>query len=451
MKIYENTIVYVQCVGSFATGGPELLHQFASYLVSRGVKTYMIYTGVDITKENPVCECYKHYNIPYTDSIVNNERNIIVVSETATNIACFSWLKVRKVIWWLSVDNFFHSIAYNYSITESNALKIRYEKYYSFEPDFQVEHWAQSEYARQFLIFNGIPDNSIKMVSDYLNLIFLDSLVAKRANVQEKSKENIVLYNPKKGLEFTNKLISYAPDIKWIPIINMTKDEVVDLLGIAKIYIDFGNHPGKDRLPREAAVSGAVVITNKRGSARNEMDVPIPSTYKFDDTEESIPEIIEKIKYVFNEYDECIKHFQSYVDSIFREPLKFRNEVDAALDFSLVNMKPTICLFDISYENILKLKAKIRNSNSHRLQYVINNVFKETDMSLEKELCCIDTSCARQLYLEGRINKFICSDSITDNQQSFFDLIKAIGIDDEDWDILSLRSDISKKCPNDSV
>lgn len=441
MKIYEDTIVYVQCVGGLATGGPELLHQFASYLISRGVETYMIYTGVDITKEDPVCECYKHYNIPYTEDIVNNERNIIVVSETATNIVCFDWLNVRKVIWWLSVDNFFGVLYYNYMQTESRALEKKYVKYYSFEPDVQVEHWAQCEYARRFLLFNDIPEDKIKMVTDYLNLIFLDSLVAKRNNVEEKEKENIVLYNPKKGLEFTKKLIEYAPDIKWVPIINMTRDQVVNLLESAKVYIDFGNHPGKDRLPREAAVSGAVVITNKRGSAGNETDVPIPSTYKFDDVDERIPEIIEKIRYVFDEYDECRKHFQFYVDSIFKEPLRFRNEVDAALDFSLVNRRPIICLFDVSYDNILKLKSKIKKYDSHRIQYAVNSGFDESEKSGDTELCCIDTSCARQLYLEGRINKFICSDSITDNQEFFLDLIKKIGIDDEDWDIFSLKND----------
>ena len=443
MKIYEDTIVYVQCTGGLASGGPELLHQFASYLISRGVETYMVYSAVDITKEDPVCECYKHYNVPYTGEIDNNERNIIVVSETATNIVCFDGLKLRKVIWWLSVDNFYDLISYNYRLTAPRALEKKYVKYYSFEPDVQVEHWVQCEYAKRFLMFNDIPEDNIKMVTDYLNLIFLDGLVAKRNIIQEKERENIVLYNPKKGLGFTKKLIEYAPDIKWVPIINMTRDQVVNLLESSKVYIDFGNHPGKDRLPREAAVSGAVVITNKRGSAGNEIDVPIPSTYKFDDEDERIPEIIEKIRYVFEEFEECRNHFRFYVDSIFKEPLKFRNEVDTVLDFSLVNMRPIICLIDISYDNILKLKSKIQKYDSHRIQYAVSPGSDDSEKTEDSELCCIDTSSARQLYLEGRINKFICSDSITDNQEYFFDLIRKIGIDDEDWDIFSLKKEKS--------
>jgi len=33
-----------------------------------------------------------------------------------------------------------------------------------------------------------------------------------------------------------------------------------------QVYIDFGHHPGQDRLPREAVQCGCVVITGKRGS-----------------------------------------------------------------------------------------------------------------------------------------------------------------------------------------
>ena len=33
-----------------------------------------------------------------------------------------------------------------------------------------------------------------------------------------------------------------------------------------QVYIDFGHHPGQDRLPREAVQCGCVVITGTRGS-----------------------------------------------------------------------------------------------------------------------------------------------------------------------------------------
>jgi len=44
-----------------------------------------------------------------------------------------------------------------------------------------------------------------------------------------------------------------------------------------KLYVDFGKHPGKDRMPREAAVHGCCIITGRRGAAGNPFDIPIPN------------------------------------------------------------------------------------------------------------------------------------------------------------------------------
>lgn len=48
------------------------------------------------------------------------------------------------------------------------------------------------------------------------------------------------------------------------------------------IYIDFGEHPGKDRIPREAAMRDLIVITGRDGAAVNDVDVSIPKKYKID-------------------------------------------------------------------------------------------------------------------------------------------------------------------------
>ena len=48
------------------------------------------------------------------------------------------------------------------------------------------------------------------------------------------------------------------------------------------IYIDFGEHPGKDRIPREAALRNLIVITNRNGAAVNNIDVPIDNMFKID-------------------------------------------------------------------------------------------------------------------------------------------------------------------------
>lgn len=82
----------------------------------------------------------------------------------------------------------------------------------------------------------------------------------------------------------------------------MTRDEVAKLLSTAKVYIDFGNHAGKDRIPK-AAISGCCVITGKDGSAKFYEDVPIDEEFKFKTINKNIPLIVEKIKHCFDNYE----------------------------------------------------------------------------------------------------------------------------------------------------
>jgi hypothetical protein len=92
-----------------------------------------------------------------------------------------------------------------------------------------------------------------------------------------------------------------------------------EVLETSKVYIDFGNHPGKDRIPREAAISGCCVITGKRGAARFYQDVPIPEEYKFDDNTESIPAIVRQIKTCIANYGNHFHDFDQYRTMIREE------------------------------------------------------------------------------------------------------------------------------------
>ena len=97
---------------------------------------------------------------------------------------------------------------------------------------------------------------------------------------------------------------NFTRDINWVPLVGMSNDQVLNYLKTSKVYIDFGNHPGKDRLPREAAICGCCIITGKKGAAAFKEDIPISETYKFDDKASSIPYIVEKIRLLLKNYDE---------------------------------------------------------------------------------------------------------------------------------------------------
>ena len=63
-------------------------------------------------------------------------------------------------------------------------------------------------------------------------------------------------------------------------VVGMTRSEVVSTLQGCGIYLDLGHHPGKDRMPREAALSGALTVVARRGSGAFFADVPVPWEHK---------------------------------------------------------------------------------------------------------------------------------------------------------------------------
>lgn len=345
IEIYPNTKIYVVAPANSATGGPELLHQLVFNLRNNlNIDAYMFY--IPKNHPNPVHPAYIEYKNPYVREVEDKEENILIVPEVIQGIKVLgNYKNIRKSIWWLSVDNLylsyvFHSkknfffqrainkisrIILGKSLIDVTELALRKLKDFNLSTFKEINdlikqvdfHLAQSYYAINHLKSINIPDDKIYYLSDYLNLDFL------KTQTDLSKKENIVVYNPKKGFQFTKKIIKSAKDIKFIPLINMTREEVIKTLQRAKVYIDFGNHPGKDRIPREAAILGCCVITGKRGSAAFFEDVPIPEEYKFEDKEENIPEIVEKIRDCFENFEERYKDFEYYRQVIRGEPQKF--------------------------------------------------------------------------------------------------------------------------------
>ena len=320
LKVNRNTKIFVACPGNTATGGPELLHQLVYELNNLGLNSYMFYYSK--SKKNPVHAAYEEYKNPYVLSIEDNKENVFIVPETRTRLI-YDYDQIQKVIWWLSLDNYYEVIGqYNFlkKIKKILLQKVGLLRVYRFENN-NIFHLVQSEYVKQHLEVKNI--SKIFYLSDYLNDIFIEQQLKKI----KISKENIVLYNPEKGYEFTSKLINKSDDIKFIPIENMTRNEVANILSRAKVYIDFGHHPGKDRLPREAAISGCCVITGKRGSAGYYEDVPIEDEFKFEDNSDNIRRILKKIKNCFLEYDSNSEKFNFYRKKIKNEQDIFISDI----------------------------------------------------------------------------------------------------------------------------
>jgi hypothetical protein len=328
LKIYNSSIVYVAAPANVATGGPELLHQLVYELRKIGVEALMYYYNVPKSGKM-VHEAYISYENPYSLKIEDRESNVLIVPETRTDIL-FDYREIQKVIWWLSID--FYYLSKNAKISLAKRIKnflrgIKTAKRnFSFEDDSETNilHFVQSEYARRHLVLESISEKKIYYLSDYINPHF----IAMQSANTDIVKKDVVAYNPKKGMEFTKLIIAKAPDVLFVPIENMTKEQVADLLLTAKVYIDFGNHPGKDRIPREACIAGACVITNRSGAAKYSEDLPIPEKYKFDDSEECIESIVYQIRYCLNHYEDVIKDFAGYRMFVKSEHARFVSDLN---------------------------------------------------------------------------------------------------------------------------
>lgn len=330
--------VYIACTANFASGGPELLHQLAYHLRMNNVDAHMYYLLNKDSVNNIVHENYKKYAVPYVLSIHDNKDNVLIIPEMLLKLVA-KYCEVRTIIWWLSVDNAFFQfesklikllrrifvsqyslLSFLYNKSLKNA-KIRLLGFLKKNQDKLIENWVQSHYAFNFLHNSNI--RNIRLVSDYLAKEFLES-----GGYDESLKENIVIYNPKKGKKFTRSFIDYCgEDIKFIALENMSYNQVIGELKRAKVYIDFGEHPGKDRIPREAAILGCCVITGKKGSANYFEDVSIPDKFKFEDVDIQFNNMKDLIINCFDDYRKYSMELDCYRDKIKNELTIFTQSV----------------------------------------------------------------------------------------------------------------------------
>lgn len=323
MKIYDETKIYVIAPGFFKTGGTELAHQLVNAINILGIKAYITYykDGDRPLEINPAFKIYVE-SFKTLEDVEDVKDNIVIAPETKIGFLS-KYSQIRKCVWWMSVDNYLKhdgliSAVKYYGFARAIKRLITGDKFGSHNDiNPQYTHFYQSEYARIFLKKKYI--DGIRL-SDYINIEF-------GVDTETNERDNVVLYNPKKGLRFTKKLIEAGKDIKWVPLMNMTTEEVHNRLVNSKVYIDFGEHPGKDRFPREAAISGCCVLTGKKGSAAYFEDIPISDEYKFSDVDSNIPTILNKIRECLNEYDQKVKDFDYYRKVITMERHVFEEDV----------------------------------------------------------------------------------------------------------------------------
>ncbi|HVI92362.1 MAG TPA: hypothetical protein VM753_00070 [Anaeromyxobacter sp.] len=309
--------IYVCCWPETTTGGPEALHQLVDALRRQGVEAYISY--YPFSDGHRVTPAYARYDV-VARAPEDVPGALIVVPESLTSILR-GFSRATPMVWWLSIDFYFGWKGRSRLSDAWAYLRRRLKgKCMPFRELRRYAHAAQSEYARAFLGKRGI---DAVPLSDYLN----DELLVPPAPTP---RNRTILYNPKKGLHTTRALMARCPDYEFRALAGLTRTELRELLGKSMVYIDFGNHPGKDRMPREAAASGCVVITNRRGSAGYVEDVGIPEAYKIDDTRRGYEDAFRRVvEGVFHDFERSAAALAGYTGRVRDEKRVFFEEAAA--------------------------------------------------------------------------------------------------------------------------
>lgn len=312
--------ILVVCPSGAVTGGPEALHQLVGHMNNLGLPAYIAYLPFEKAAEAP--EPYKRYKVPvarYEDV----EGNLIIFPEVYPMLA----LKVKhakSALWWLSLENFLER-RHIWPLHD----KVRYlKKVIKGQRPIggaknlkSLLHFSQTEHSTQYLRSCGIePIPLIDSINeDFLTDKYLDKI---------SHKQDIILYNPTKGRKVTEALIKAYPQWQFVPLKGLNRDQLSEKLYSAKVYIDFGHHPGRDRMPREAAMHGCCLITGLLGSAGNEVDLPIPKQYKFDSAHPDFIQDFGRLTcQVMNHFDDHYRAFDFYRKWLQDEPRLFRQQI----------------------------------------------------------------------------------------------------------------------------
>lgn len=330
--------IYVVYPRGVRTGGPEALHQLVSTLRGLGEEAYLVpRPGTEGAERVPD---YQRYDAPEVSSIEDGPANAVVASEYVMGLLS-SVRRATRFCWWLSIDN---SPVFRYQrkalgLWESPREKmVQTAKYRALSRlraarhlvDGErtllrgINHLAQSQYAWSHLYstFNILATK----VSDYTPL----GVVESAEQLPVGCRGRTVAFNPKKAAAITERLMKSFPAAEFTPLVGMTSSEVAQALASSAVYLDLGYHPGKDRMPREAAMCGSVSLVARRGSGAFHADVPIPWEQKISPNGDVVKSARAAIERVFDDPMTSWANQSAYRDQIAKEQQTFVQEVKDA-------------------------------------------------------------------------------------------------------------------------
>lgn len=283
--------------GAIRTGGPEALHQLADAINRSGrARALTYYVG----QKHPAVVAEYQGLYPHIEetATLNHPGAHIIQAEiyNPADYAATAW--AGRWVWWLSAERFFPL-----------------EQFQGFG------HLFQSEFARRKWQAFGI---SGLMLTDYIRAQYFGQ------SANKPKQRNLIAVNGSKGVLFSSALIEACPDLEIVALKGMSAQQVCATLDRAAAYVDFGWHPGRDRLPREAALRGCVVVTGLEGAANNPIDIPVPPEYKVNPG--NMAAVAALLRSIGDQQDKHRQRQADYVRAIEQQPARFDAEVAALID-----------------------------------------------------------------------------------------------------------------------
>lgn len=340
--------IYLMVPNGVRTGGPEALYQLSDALLRGGREDVFVayYRGTEIAElisgrstgsdflffnlQADQIHEYQQYLHQPTEVVVDAPENVVVLPEPLVGLIPV-FRKAKVLVWWLSVDNAFRALG------EINLNQLR-------RPT--VFHATQSFYAHNFVMALGL--RSVGLLSDFTASQFLlqseamtkDDLVAVNANFKVISDLD--------ALE--RLLVERNPKIRVSRIVNMPREKVLETLAAAKAYVDLGTFPGKDRMPREAALLGCLVFLSTSGAGANAEDYLIPDSQRGNCWD--LVGMADAIVDACERYESQLACQNNFVVAIQREREIFKEEV--AKVFAAIEAASSVGADDISVQGLVK-------------------------------------------------------------------------------------------------
>lgn len=314
------------------TGGPEALVQLVHCLRSLGQEAYLV--PLPGTEQAEHVEQFAEYDAPIATNAEDAHDCAVVIPEMALK-QVWKYRKAVRYMWWLSID--FSSLFFALKRLESlqgKGLLIQTKRMIlrlmrmrdvwnmlMLSRDKQIRHLAQSHYARSFLYSHAGLLASI--VSDFTRV---DDFDVDRPGNFDRGRR--VAFNPAKGADAIEEIKNrIQPNWELVPIQGMTRAQVIQTLSSSAVYLDLGNHPGKDRMPREAALAGALTVVSRRGSGAFFGDTPLPASHKVNTDNDMAADAVRIVTEALENLDQELAKQEGYRRWVRDEKEKFAREV----------------------------------------------------------------------------------------------------------------------------